>query len=33
MDRKIGMFVVLTAAFTMFLLPGVWAAGDMGPIV
>ena len=33
MDRKKGMFVVLMTAFAMFVLPGVWAAGDTAPIV
>lgn len=33
MGRKIGMFVILMAAFAMFVLPGVWAAGDTAPMV
>jgi hypothetical protein len=33
MDRKIGMFVILMAAFALFVLPGGWAAADTAPIV
>ena len=33
MERKIGMFVVLMAAFAMFVLPSAWASTDTAPMV